>query len=746
MNVTQEEYRVARQNGRIIHTKINILNFDFQTVSEISGVVLEGATFSVDATSDIRRTCSISLIPKDNSFNIEYGGKLWMDKYIQIFIGIEDIKGSDNIIYSNMGIYLINNPEQVYDATNNTVTINGVDLMAKITGLRNGYLEGITYQIPMNSGIKQVMTTVIKDECGFGKYSIDQPAPTILTPYEMSFGLGSTEYNIISQLRDINANYQTYFDVDGIFWFNPIPSGYNEQVMVDDDIWNKVLISYKKSSDFESVKNYIEVFGKTQDNGLTPYGFAADTNPNSPFFIGLNNENRIRIVLNGGEYDNIYPLEDYDVSPVLFNSLAQQRANYELYVRCRLQDQIELTCVPIYWLDVNWLISITLPNKQGTPVQEYYIIKKINTTLGVNGTQSITAMKYYPAYPQSAIIYYGHPITLSNSRFGLAATATSSYALFGGGGNAVDAYNNLLAHSVATRFTYPKWWIDATTVGDYAIFGGGHEGGVDSSGHYIYHPQVDAYNASLTHYTPTAFSIARVRYAATTVGNYALFGGGDYEYATSAEIFYNTVDVYDNSLTKTTTTPLSMERTMLAATTVGNYGLFAGGVNDIYRTARIDVYDSYLTQQSLIYLSVARYHLAATTIGGYAIFGGGRIGASTIVDTVDAFDVSLTRLVLSSLSQPRYQLTATNLNDYAVFGGGWYIKNISTGDYYPTTVVDAYDKSLTRIIPQALSQGRTSVAATTINNYALFGGGYTSQKDTSGNYKSTDIIDVYSTV
>lgn len=409
MDITQSEYRVAKQNGRIIHTKINVLNFDLQVVSEISGVVLEGSTYNIDATSDIRRTCSISLVPKDNSFNIEYGGKLWMDKYVQVLVGIEDIHNNNEVVYSNLGLYLVNNPDQVYDATNNTITINGIDLMAKITGMRNGYLEGITYQINANEGIKQVMTSLINQECGFPKYSIDQPSPTILTPYEMSFGLGSTAYNILTQLRDINANYQTYFDQEGIFWFNQIPSGDNEQVRVDDDIWQKVLISYKKSTDFESVKNYIEVFGKTQDDGHTPYGVAYDNNPESPFFVGDDFKNRIRIVLSGGEYDNIYPLADYPADDVpqpqydeqvaLFNSLAQQRANYELYTRCRLQDQIEITCVPVYWLDVNWLISITLPNKQGKEETQKYIIKKISTTLGVNGTQNITMMKYYPFYP-----------------------------------------------------------------------------------------------------------------------------------------------------------------------------------------------------------------------------------------------------------------------------------------------------------------------------------------------------------
>lgn len=401
MDITQEEYRVAKQNGRIIHTKIIILNFDFQMVDEISGVVLEGSTYSIDATSDIRRTCNISLIPIDNSFDIKFGSKLWMDKYVQVFIGIEDLYNNNEVVYSNIGLYLINNPSQVYDAINNTITISGIDLMAKMTGMRNGYLEGITYQVLMNTGIKQAMTALIRDECGFKYFSIDQPSPTILTPYDMSWGLGSTAYNILSQLRDINAGYQTYFDQDGIFWFNQIPSGANEQVRVDDDIWEKVLISYKKNTDFESVKNIIEVFGKTQDDGRTPYGKAMETNPESPFYIGEElapnrYKNGIRIVLSGGEYDNIFPISGN------FNSLAQQRANYELYLRCRLQDQVELTCVPVYWLDVNWLVNITLPNKQSPNTQkEQYIIKKINTTLGVNGTQNITMMKYYPLYPST---------------------------------------------------------------------------------------------------------------------------------------------------------------------------------------------------------------------------------------------------------------------------------------------------------------------------------------------------------
>ena len=45
-----------------------------------------------------------------------------------------------------------------------------------------------------------------------------------------------------------------YFDEDGVFHYNMIPNGANAQVMVDDNVWNKCLISYQKTTDFDSLK------------------------------------------------------------------------------------------------------------------------------------------------------------------------------------------------------------------------------------------------------------------------------------------------------------------------------------------------------------------------------------------------------------------------------------------------------------------------------------------------------------
>ncbi len=219
---------------------------------------------------------------------------------------------------------------------------------------------------------------------GFDNVAVSDFKPTSVVPNDIIISVGSTIYGMLKELVDINSFYQMYFDENGVPYVNRIPSGDNEPVMVDDDLWKDVLISYNQNISFEEVKNVVEVYGKTLDDGTTPYAIALDDDPRSPFYA-YGKAGQIRIILSGGEYDNIYTDE-----------LAQDRADYELYLRCRLQDQLTITTVPIYWLNVNWLIEITLPNKQGEEVTEKYIIKKIDTTVGVNGTQTITMMKYYP--------------------------------------------------------------------------------------------------------------------------------------------------------------------------------------------------------------------------------------------------------------------------------------------------------------------------------------------------------------
>lgn len=557
--ITEELKYLATQNIRDVRIKVNLLDYQFNNVAQIEGNLVEMPSFTINANSDIRRTCNVSIIPKDASFDIKEGNKIWLDKYVQILYGQKNMV-TKQYTYTNMGIYMINNPQRVYSVTENTLTFQGIDLMARLTGMRNGNLEGIAYSIPQGSNVRSAIIATL-EMFGFTRHEcIECDIPV---PNDIEMAVGSTAYAMLKELRDILPNYQMYFDVDGVFHYDKVPLSGGDTVMVDDTIWRKNLISYQKTTDFESLKNVIEVIGKehadfTQvsrsnnvlalpasktalvaneilaweqntaetittsktltigsqamsvvsddlttppaqiDAGLVcvqylppravfdivdsttftktyttatietdawgkylclndstgvtanaivkfeiakpanetsmfyptrwkfvksdsasngyfgaqfkygrsyimkrtdetsyrlrylgktqPHAIVKETNPDSPFKVS-GNLGEIRIVLNGGEFDNISSDE-----------LAKERAEWELYQRCRLLDNIVFESIPIPWLDVNWLIEVTLPNKGGEEVTEKYIIDSINISSGINGTMSVSAHKWYSFY------------------------------------------------------------------------------------------------------------------------------------------------------------------------------------------------------------------------------------------------------------------------------------------------------------------------------------------------------------
>ena len=569
MGITERQYSITKQPTRELYCKVNLLNYQFQIVDDMSGVVVSDS-WTISANSDIRRTGTLVIYPDDDqAYKIQAGSKIFLDKYVQVYMGIKD-NLTDEVVYNNMGIYLINNPSHVFDSTNNQITLQLVDLMAKLTGMRNGNLDGYEYQILTGQNTRDVIIATLA-QAGFNNYIINiLPDDYQTIQFDMNVEGTSTLYGILSTINQNQyINYQMYFDIDGIFHFEPIPSGSDASIMVDDDIWNYTYISHEVSTNYEDVKNHIIVLGKahtsdyycdnvafssntfsmdcagikrerdhmkisfttpsdmstttageqyklnlngygayniktatnsldfvmrpdtyyvlkshglkrwtasltgakdtvayqvvggdileeeqlssligcyiskdaislsqaiSQDKRITaitgdatsgydiwvnntlnsdqdisnrlfyiyqddisdiywefmgeyqPRAEIMDENPNSPFYV--NGEvGDIKITLAGGDYENISTSE-----------LAMERAKWELYTRDRLNDTLSLTCLPIYWLDVNWLIYITLPTEtEAKP----FIIKEISTNGGVTGTQTVQLMSFYSYYPDN---------------------------------------------------------------------------------------------------------------------------------------------------------------------------------------------------------------------------------------------------------------------------------------------------------------------------------------------------------
>nr|DAH38525.1 MAG TPA: tail protein [Caudoviricetes sp.] len=482
MFLTQAEYNVAKQTSRSLYSKIVLLSKNFEQIGELTGNVIGNPSFSISSDSDIRRTCSISLIPTDSSFDIDKGNKIWFDKYIQIYMGIRETH-NDEIIWTNMGVYIINDPSRAYSADDNTLSFQASDLMALLTTMRGGVYSGVDYVIPQGSNIRDVMIATLK-EAGIKKYDIY--AYNLTVPNDIRVARGTTAYELLNQLVELYPHTQIYFDVDGVFRYGYIPYDDSNQmsIVANDDLWKDVLIDYNISNDFQNVKNHIYVYGTThnvgsnyadgvakttinplsrnvtlgiagvnkytdgmligftvdkeidtfnsklfpeytfsieyedvvldkkvmkgrgylfvgeyyvakyvadidettgKDNGYFQYlghlqakSEASETSSNSPFSI--NEIGDLAIVLEGGDYDNLYTDAD------CYNC-----AKYELYNRCKIYDGVQINCVPVYWLDVNEVVEITLPNKYGKKITARYLVNNIS----ISDTQSISLTRLY---------------------------------------------------------------------------------------------------------------------------------------------------------------------------------------------------------------------------------------------------------------------------------------------------------------------------------------------------------------
>lgn len=260
LNITEQQYRTALQNIQNRYVWIELLNYQYQTVEEISGVAI-GGSISIDANADIRRSGSVQLVINNSTFEVSSGGKIWLDKYVRIWVGTTSLITGE-VERVNCGMYLIDAPNYHYDASSNTLTLSLLDLMAKLTGIRNGYLQGKPILLLAGENIRSAIISTLALG-GFTKYIVEEaPAPSVL-PTDLEFGQGVTVYEILSELRDIYPNYEMFFDVDGIFHYQPIPTGLNEPVLVDDTTWKSVVISEDLDTDFQGVKNSIEVYGRT---------------------------------------------------------------------------------------------------------------------------------------------------------------------------------------------------------------------------------------------------------------------------------------------------------------------------------------------------------------------------------------------------------------------------------------------------------------------------------------------------
>lgn len=316
--------------------------------------------------------------------------------------------------------------------------------------------------------------------------------------------------------------------------------------------------------------------------------------------------------------------------------------------------------------------------------------------------------------------YHGKISSLSQARASLAATV-GSYALFGGGRlasndftAAVDSYNTSLTKGTPASLGAARGGISAASNGSYALFAGG----VNSD-------LVEGYNGSLVKTTAARLNTSLTRdMAGAGVGGYAFFAGG---IGGGPDGTATTCHVYDSALTKRSSLSLGGDRGRFSATTasVGSYALVAGGVPNYtvgHKVNFVDAFSSSLVRTGAAALSEACAGHAGARAGNYALFVGGEkhrpaLGDPVVMlNTVNCYSASLAKTTGTVLSRARCSFHGTTLDNHALFAGGFYPNS-------STNAVDIYDQNLVRSTA-ALAESRDSAPMATVGQYAIAAGGY----------------------
>ena len=208
--------------------------------------------------------------------------------YYYLYSGEGEIRAGTNFVdtdgvhWYGAGVYAIQQNGYNYDATTNKLSLSCLDMTCLLDGTLGGTLTGYATRIPMydrklvvKDGIKyyeddkkkpHYVRDSIKETfelSGLTKSMVDYWVRRI--PHDLEYNTGTTIWNILTELRDLHFPFEMYFD-DDTFVCKEIPSGYDDPVVLDEDVFKSMVISEDASVDYSQIHNCVEVWGASNSS------------------------------------------------------------------------------------------------------------------------------------------------------------------------------------------------------------------------------------------------------------------------------------------------------------------------------------------------------------------------------------------------------------------------------------------------------------------------------------------------
>ena len=304
IQITNRDKKLITQNIIELRFKIEIYDENNRILDVLDGGIVGGSS-AINAESDITRTFSINVIPnRQFDIRIKEHNLIWINRKVKLCIGIND-KLRNIYVWFPQGEYVFTNTSITYDAITNQVSVNCSDMVSKLNGTKNGqlgqsiikypaYIEDETTGevIKYNYIRDQVITTLTQlakitdyniDDIGeykampqynddWEKYRKESKVKvkdgTLMetwnaTPFDQEFSSGCNVWNILTTFRDLYPNYEMFFDENGTFVCQMIPSCYDDDIILDNDFLQSIYISENTNIDLSTIRNICEVWGES---------------------------------------------------------------------------------------------------------------------------------------------------------------------------------------------------------------------------------------------------------------------------------------------------------------------------------------------------------------------------------------------------------------------------------------------------------------------------------------------------
>lgn len=249
-----EELRMLKNHTRHIYCRLELLDYDLNVIDNLEGLAIDGS-LTIDADSDIRRTFSCTIHLKQKEKISQYSIDEWINKLIKVYIGMRPAGG--NTHWYSQGVFAFSQNGFTYSESEHNVSVSAVDLVAMLDGTLSGTLTGYKTVIEIGTDIGSAIADTFKLS-GYTDCIIDYWKRTV--PYDLEFSTDTTIWEILTQLRDLYYPFEMFFR-DTTFVCQEIPSGFDDPLVLDNDVFQDLVISEDCSIDYSEVKNCVELFG-----------------------------------------------------------------------------------------------------------------------------------------------------------------------------------------------------------------------------------------------------------------------------------------------------------------------------------------------------------------------------------------------------------------------------------------------------------------------------------------------------